>query len=174
MHCSIDFCHIGLEVDAGFEYGIWVSFAEIYNEKVYDLLESPSKKQTKRPSLPLKYEYRSGYKYVAGLKNVRVKTAKVHTLANDEMANTTHLFGLSLGSLHRNTEGATKPGGLLNFNESIQQPEPQHLHHQSHTLPSRFRRLCYRGKGHQQGGGRLIGSALNKTSILGLCICHHV
>ncbi|SAL95816.1 hypothetical protein [Absidia glauca] len=65
-----------LEVDAGFEYGIWVSFAEIYNEKVYDLLESPSKKQTKRPSLPLKYEYRSGYKYVAGLKNVRVKTAK--------------------------------------------------------------------------------------------------
>jgi hypothetical protein len=109
-------------VDAGFEYGIWVSFAEIYNEKVYDLLESPSKKQTKRPSLPLKYEYRSGYKYVAGLKNVRVKTAKVYiyTLAKDRTTGTTHVFDLSLGSLHRNTERTTKPGGLFNSNESIQ------------------------------------------------------
>ncbi|ORZ16604.1 kinesin motor domain-domain-containing protein [Absidia repens] len=67
-----------LDVDARFEYGIWITFAEIYNEKVYDLLESPNNKKrtTRRTSLPLKYEYRSGYKYVAGLKHIRVKSAK--------------------------------------------------------------------------------------------------
>ncbi|CAO3587681.1 unnamed protein product [Absidia cylindrospora] len=67
-----------LDVDARFEYGIWITFAEIYNEKVYDLLESPNNKKrtARRTSLPLKYEYRSGYKYVAGLKHIRVKSAK--------------------------------------------------------------------------------------------------
>ncbi|KAI8096189.1 P-loop containing nucleoside triphosphate hydrolase protein [Halteromyces radiatus] len=69
-----------LEVDSSFEYGIWVSFAEIYNEQIFDLLESstPSSKNnkcTKRTSLPLKYEHRTGYKYIAGLKHVRVKNA---------------------------------------------------------------------------------------------------
>ncbi|KAI8361766.1 kinesin motor domain-containing protein [Blakeslea trispora] len=61
-----------LAVDRQFEYGIWVSFAEIYTEKIYDLLVSPH--LTKRKPLVLKYEYSSGHKYIAGLKEVKVKT----------------------------------------------------------------------------------------------------
>ncbi|GAA5874057.1 hypothetical protein JCM16303_002675 [Sporobolomyces ruberrimus] len=30
-----------VEVDDNYEYSIWVSYSEIYNEKIYDLLESP-------------------------------------------------------------------------------------------------------------------------------------
>ncbi|KAI8335821.1 kinesin motor domain-containing protein [Chlamydoabsidia padenii] len=109
-----------LQVDASFEYGIWISFAEIYNEKVYDLLESPSKKQTQRPSLPLKYEYRSGYKYVAGLKHVRVNTAKeaymviqkgqqnrvvFSTLMNQSSSRSHSIFTISLIRCPLNSEG---------------------------------------------------------------------
>ncbi|KAI9016515.1 kinesin motor domain-containing protein [Phycomyces nitens] len=56
-----------------FEYGIWVSFAEIYTEKIYDLLVPPDK-QLKRRALSLKYEFRSGHKYIAGIKEVKVQS----------------------------------------------------------------------------------------------------
>ncbi|KAG2225957.1 hypothetical protein INT45_006653 [Circinella minor] len=55
-----------LDIGQKFEYGIWVSFAEIYTEKIYDLLLPPSK-DLKRQSLSLKYEFKSGHKYIAGL-----------------------------------------------------------------------------------------------------------
>ncbi|KZT44504.1 kinesin-domain-containing protein [Sistotremastrum suecicum HHB10207 ss-3] len=35
---SADFDDTALEVDTDFEYSIWVSFAEIYNDKIFDLL----------------------------------------------------------------------------------------------------------------------------------------
>lgn len=60
-------------IDEHFEYGIWVSFAEIYTEKIYDLLVQPDR-HSKRKALSLKYEYSSGHKYIYGLKEVRVKT----------------------------------------------------------------------------------------------------
>lgn len=64
-----------LAIDQGYEYGIWVSFAEIYTEKIYDLLVRPSLTMTqKRKALALKYEYSSGHKYISGLKEVKVKT----------------------------------------------------------------------------------------------------
>ncbi|KAI8144057.1 kinesin motor domain-containing protein [Fennellomyces sp. T-0311] len=62
-----------LDVSEKFEYGIWVSFAEIYTEKIYDLLVPPNK-ELKRQSLSLKYEFRSGHKYIAGLTEVKVQT----------------------------------------------------------------------------------------------------
>ncbi|OBZ85861.1 Kinesin-like protein KIF23 [Choanephora cucurbitarum] len=62
-----------LAIDPQFEYGIWVSFAEIYTEKIYDLLVSPDRLVRRKP-LSLKYEYSSGHKYIAGLKEVKVKT----------------------------------------------------------------------------------------------------
>ncbi|KAG2176697.1 hypothetical protein INT44_007361 [Umbelopsis vinacea] len=58
-------------IDTKFEYGIWVSYSEIYTEKIYDLLVSPSQ-DSKRNSLPLKYEFRGEHKYISGLTEVRV------------------------------------------------------------------------------------------------------
>lgn len=62
-----------IAIDQHYEYGIWVSFAEIYTEKIYDLLIPPDRLR-KRKALSLKYEYNSGHKYIAGLKEVKVKT----------------------------------------------------------------------------------------------------
>ncbi|KAG2171804.1 hypothetical protein INT43_008184 [Umbelopsis isabellina] len=58
-------------IDTKFEYGIWVSYSEIYTEKIYDLLVSPTQEH-KRKSLPLKYEFRGEHKYISGLTEVRV------------------------------------------------------------------------------------------------------
>ncbi|GAN11423.1 kinesin-domain-containing protein [Mucor ambiguus] len=62
-----------ITIDEQYEYGIWVSFAEIYTEKIYDLLIPPDRLK-KRKALSLKYEYSSGHKYIAGLKEVKVKS----------------------------------------------------------------------------------------------------
>ncbi|KAL0079315.1 kinesin motor domain-containing protein [Phycomyces blakesleeanus] len=62
-----------VKLDDKFEYGIWVSFAEIYTEKIYDLLVPPDR-QLKRRALSLKYEFRSGHKYISGLKEVKVQS----------------------------------------------------------------------------------------------------
>ncbi|KAI9485564.1 MAG: kinesin motor domain-containing protein [Benjaminiella poitrasii] len=63
-----------IAIDTNFEYGIWVSFAEIYTERIYDLLVSPDSLSRKRKALSLKYEHKSGHKYIAGLKEIKVKT----------------------------------------------------------------------------------------------------
>jgi hypothetical protein len=63
-----------IAIDENYEYGIWVSFAEIYTEKIYDLLVPPDRLSRKRKALALKYEYTSGHKYIAGLKEVKVKS----------------------------------------------------------------------------------------------------
>lgn len=56
-----------------------MSFAEIYTEKIYDLLERPDR-LSKRKSLPLKYEYSSGHKYISGLKEVKVNSIQASVL----------------------------------------------------------------------------------------------
>ncbi|KAJ8661752.1 hypothetical protein O0I10_002559 [Lichtheimia ornata] len=62
-----------IDINQKYEYGIWLSFAEIYTEKIYDLLVPPDR-HLKRRQLPLKYEFRSGHKYIAGLKQVKVQS----------------------------------------------------------------------------------------------------
>ena len=62
-----------IPIDQQYEYGIWVSFAEIYTERIYDLLMRPDR-QSKRKGLALKYEYSSGHKYISGLKEVKVNS----------------------------------------------------------------------------------------------------
>jgi hypothetical protein len=62
-----------IDIDTHYEYGIWVSFIEVYNEQIYDLLDT-NKSCTKRNQLHLKYEQRSGNKYVAEMNLVRVNT----------------------------------------------------------------------------------------------------
>ncbi|KAK4519159.1 uncharacterized protein ATC70_009391 [Mucor velutinosus] len=73
-----------VDIDTNYEYGIWVSFNEIYNEQVFDLLNTTKSAATatiarqKRPQLQLKYEQKTGNKYVADTTMVKVRsTAEV-------------------------------------------------------------------------------------------------
>lgn len=67
-----------------FRYSVWVSYVEVYNEKLYDLLDTPSASllqreprddtsAARRPLL-LKSEVESGGKYVSGLKEIKVSS----------------------------------------------------------------------------------------------------
>ena len=55
-------------------YSIWVSFAEIYNEDIQDLLQKVTVTKKKRPSLKL-CDDKSGNTYVKGLMELRVNSA---------------------------------------------------------------------------------------------------
>ncbi|OAV94572.1 hypothetical protein PTTG_26928 [Puccinia triticina 1-1 BBBD Race 1] len=89
-----------LPIDTNCEYGIWISYAEVYNEKVYDLLDtllesssssgatfqsftanladqaSHSGGVIKRKPLTLKHDKANGNKYIHGLTEIRVRTAE--------------------------------------------------------------------------------------------------
>ncbi|XP_060582779.1 kinesin-like protein KIF20A [Ruditapes philippinarum] len=58
------------------KFSVWVSFAEIYNEQIFDLLElvPPKKKNYRRPCLKLS-EDKNGSPYIKGLKHIQVNSA---------------------------------------------------------------------------------------------------
>lgn len=57
---------ISVETQGQIRFSVWVSFAEIYNEQIHDLLEPmPKKKNAKRSVLQLR-EDKSGVPYVRG------------------------------------------------------------------------------------------------------------
>lgn len=67
-----------VELPDGMDYTVWMSCAEVYNEKIFDLLTEPPKAPMpalgalNRPSLQLKTDAATGQKYVHGLKEVCV------------------------------------------------------------------------------------------------------
>ncbi|WFC99695.1 succinate--hydroxymethylglutarate CoA-transferase [Malassezia yamatoensis] len=73
-------------VSNAFRYSVWVSYVEVYNEKLYDLLDTPPSNSlvrdprnntdpsTSRRPLLLKSEVESGGKFVSGLKEVKVQS----------------------------------------------------------------------------------------------------
>ena len=78
-----------VEVNPNYRYSVWVSYVEVYNEKLYDLLESPTQSLLTRPDrsenestmpaptrrpLLLKSEAESGGKFVSGLKEIKVSS----------------------------------------------------------------------------------------------------
>ncbi|ESO82312.1 hypothetical protein LOTGIDRAFT_134756 [Lottia gigantea] len=66
---------ISVEDQGQIRFSIWCSFAEIYNEQIFDLLEPmPKKKNAKRPVLRLSDD-KNGSPYIKGLKEVNVTTA---------------------------------------------------------------------------------------------------
>ncbi|KZO94993.1 kinesin-domain-containing protein [Calocera viscosa TUFC12733] len=66
-----------IKVDRNYTYSVFVSYAEIYNEKVFDLLDpSGTTPSGKRKALALKSDPSGGGKYIHGLKEVRVRTTK--------------------------------------------------------------------------------------------------
>ncbi|BFZ02160.1 hypothetical protein BsWGS_05199 [Bradybaena similaris] len=66
---------VDVEDQGKIRFGIWVSFAEIYNEQIFDLLEPfPRKKNSKRPPLKI-CDDRNGNPYIKGLKEIHVESA---------------------------------------------------------------------------------------------------
>lgn len=76
-----------IPVSDDYRYSVWVSYVEVYNEKLYDLLEmqmpsllardtrtSDNANGTARRPLLLKSEVESGGKYVSGLKEIQVSS----------------------------------------------------------------------------------------------------
>ena len=88
-----------IKVDRNYEYTIWISYAEVYNEKVYDLLDSVKDESNihadttvprsgakplllTRTALPLRasppsdtMDTESSGKYIAGLRQFRVRSS---------------------------------------------------------------------------------------------------
>ena len=64
---------------ADIQYSVWISFAEIYNENIYDMLEKipdVKRKGDKPRKLPLKLaEDKDGAVYIKGLKEIQVNSA---------------------------------------------------------------------------------------------------
>lgn len=86
---AVDMDLTSVEVSPDYRYSVWVSYVEVYNEKLYDLLESPTQSLLSRPDrnenesttpaptrrpLLLKSEVESGGKYVSGLKEIKVSS----------------------------------------------------------------------------------------------------
>lgn len=57
---------ISIEDQEHMKFAIWVSFGEIYNEQVFDLLEAVSKSRQKRSLLEMK-EDKNGNPYIKGV-----------------------------------------------------------------------------------------------------------
>ncbi|KAG9326102.1 hypothetical protein KVV02_002790, partial [Mortierella alpina] len=80
---SVDYDGDAIPLPKGMDYTVWISCAELYTEKIYDLLEDPapgtqslllSAMGTKRQELHLKKDNSTGHKYIDGLKEVEVRT----------------------------------------------------------------------------------------------------
>ncbi|XP_063963250.1 kinesin-like protein KIF20B isoform X2 [Lytechinus pictus] len=66
---------VNVDAQGPIKFSIWVSFAEIYNEYMYDLLEPlPKEKKIRRQALKLA-EDKNGSIYIKGLKQIRVNSA---------------------------------------------------------------------------------------------------
>ena len=67
------------EETADIQYSVWISFAEIYNENIYDMLEKipdVKRKGDKPRKIPLKLaEDKDGAVYIKGLKEIQVNSA---------------------------------------------------------------------------------------------------
>ncbi|GLV34072.1 subito [Carabus blaptoides fortunei] len=62
-----------IEVGTNVEIGIWVSFAEVYNEDVYDLLQPKPARDKQRPKLRLGQDEK-GNTYIKNLTNISVSS----------------------------------------------------------------------------------------------------
>jgi hypothetical protein len=64
LEFSIDL-HSDLEIDEHDQFALWISFAEIYNEQIFDLLEPLNVKEKKRTVLKLGDD-KNGNPYIKG------------------------------------------------------------------------------------------------------------
>ena len=62
-------------LDSNYHYGVWISYLEIYNERIFDLLEEQTTDNGKREMLKLN-EDKAGHVFVKGLKEVNITSAQ--------------------------------------------------------------------------------------------------
>lgn len=55
-----------MEIDERDQFALWISFAEIYNEQIFDLLEPLNVKEKKRTVLKLGDD-KNGHPYIKGM-----------------------------------------------------------------------------------------------------------
>jgi hypothetical protein len=65
------------EVRAGEKYAICISFFELYQDRIYDLLDDTQSLIQKRKHLLLKRDVSSGRRFVSGLRKIYADTAEV-------------------------------------------------------------------------------------------------
>ena len=72
---------VNVQDQGNIKFSVWVSFGEIYNEQLYDLLEPiPKKKNARRPCLKLS-EDKNGSPYIKGIvKFLNFKTSTIFTV----------------------------------------------------------------------------------------------
>jgi len=61
----------------GEKYAVCVSFYELYQDRIYDLLDDTQSLIQKRKHLPLKRDVSSGRRFVSGLRKIYADTAEV-------------------------------------------------------------------------------------------------
>lgn len=84
---------MSVEEQGQVKFSVWVSFAEIYNEQIYDLLVPvPKKKNARRQCLKLS-EDRNGSPYIKGTDFLCLLIIAVHFLLN---ISTNHSLCLAL------------------------------------------------------------------------------
>ncbi|KAF0480366.1 kinesin-domain-containing protein [Gigaspora margarita] len=127
---ALDLTHkldnIVVDVDEQFRYAVWVSYVEIYNEKIYDLLEDPgSAKQpeSKRKALIVKNDKRTGNKYLSDIKEVRIRNVEegyavlkqgmknrqiFSTLANETSSRSHCIFMIKVIKIPHDKDNATE------------------------------------------------------------------
>ncbi|XP_028407464.1 kinesin-like protein KIF20A [Dendronephthya gigantea] len=73
----LDVTSIPIEDQGPIQFSVWISFAEIYNEYIYDLLEPISMNKETRRRTPLKVgDDREGNPYIKGLTEIHVNNAE--------------------------------------------------------------------------------------------------
>ena len=78
LHLEFSFdLHSEFEIEERDQFALWISFAEIYNEQIYDLLEPVNMKEKKRTVLKLG-EDKNGQPYIKGSYVLRKVYAQVN------------------------------------------------------------------------------------------------
>jgi Kinesin motor domain len=76
----------------GEKYAICISFYELYQDRIYDLLDDQQSFIQKRKHLLLKRDVSTGRRFVSGLRKIYVDTAEVPNLQDKQ-------FLLTIGSI---------------------------------------------------------------------------
>ena len=64
---------VSVDSQGDIRYSVWISYAELYNEMIYDLLEPiPKKKNVRRPTLTLRQD-QNGNPYIKGIFYILLK-----------------------------------------------------------------------------------------------------
>ncbi|RUP47030.1 hypothetical protein BC936DRAFT_146210 [Jimgerdemannia flammicorona] len=104
LNALISVDHTVLSIDNKYEYAIWVSYAEIYADHMYDLLQSPVRGE-RRPQLSLKNDRLTANKYIAGLKEVRIMSMEEAYLILDEGQKNRTVFSTILNKKSSRSHG---------------------------------------------------------------------